>query len=76
MSEIIFYEEEVKNVNSFLNTLRGKFDLPPKTHTSNFIFKDKRLEIAHIIRMSCDEMFQELESMSCDSDKSIKIFNR
>jgi len=60
MNEIIIdYNEDLEKINLLLNRLRENFNLKPKRHESNLIFKDKRQEILHILRYSCDEMFSE-----------------
>lgn len=61
---------ECKNLDLFLNWIRIQFGLSPKNDfSSNFIFTDKTLELAHILRNSTQEIFEELEDKSSSNNK-------
>jgi len=75
MNNIIRHEDDLKKIDNLLNALRDRFNLPPKKHTSNFIFNDEQLEIAHILRMGCDDMFEEIKERKYSQATDIAFYN-
>ena len=47
-------------IESVCNRMRNMFGLSPRRHSSNFIFKNKNVEHAHVMKRAMIEIYNEL----------------